>query len=420
MGMRSHRLRGIGAKRVGIAAMAICQQRPSPAASSLQFTGHVPWATVVGSGSQYERTRRRGLTDVVTHDRFQVTTIADALSDAVVGARDGVIHSWNAGAEQLFGYSAEEVIGKPVAVLYPAERQGELDEILARLRRGEAIEKFETVRRRKDGTEIEVSLSISPVRSPSGEIDGAAIVHDITARRHAEEIQGMLAEASRVLAVSLDYRATLPRVASLTLEGLADWCLIETVEADGKLSEVAVAHRDPDRIDAVRDMRRLYRAEPGRATIADRVLTTGRAELIPVVSDALLRNIAQDDEHLRMLRELELRSLVVVPMRARGRVLGTISLARAESTRRFGGEELELAEDIAQRAALTIDNANLYGAEREARRRGRAGRCPAGSTSDRHGRAFRRLDAESGRGGLRRRGCGRSRCGRRHRSACQR
>ena len=68
-----------------------------------------------------------------------------------------------------------------------------------------------------------------------------------------------------------------------------------------------------------------------------------------------------------MLRELGLRSLVVVPMRARGRVLGTISLARAESRRRFGGEELELAEDIAQRAALTIDNANLYGAEKEAR-----------------------------------------------------
>ena len=304
---------------------------------------------------------------MVTHDRFQVTTIADALSDAVVGARDGVIHSWNAGAEQLFGYGAEEVIGKPVAILYPPERQGELDEILARLRRGEAIEKFETVRRRKDGTEFEVSLSISPVRSPSGEIDGAAIVHDISARRHAEEIQGMLAEASRVLAVNLDYRATLSRVASLTLEGLADWCVVETVEADGSLSEVAVAHRDPNRLEVVREMRRLYPAEAGRATIAHRVLTTGTAELIPVVSDALLRNLAQDDEHLRMLRELGLRSLVVAPMRARGRVLGTISLARAESRRRFGSEELELAEDIAQRAALTIDNANLYGAEKEAR-----------------------------------------------------
>ena len=163
---------------------------------------------------------------MVTHDRFQVTTIAGALSDAVVEARDGVIHSWNAGAEQLFGYSAEEVIGKPVAILYPADRQDELEEVLARLRRGEAIENFETVRRRKDGTEVEVSLSISPVRSPSGEIDGAAIVHDISARRHAEEIQGMLAEASRVLAVNLDYHVALSRVASLTLEGLADWCVV--------------------------------------------------------------------------------------------------------------------------------------------------------------------------------------------------
>jgi PAS domain S-box-containing protein len=303
---------------------------------------------------------------VVTHDRSQVTTIAGALSDAVVGARDGVIHSWNAGAEQLFGYSAEEVIGKPVAILDPADRQDELEVVLARLGRGEAIENLETVRRRKDGTEVEVSLSISPVRSPSGEIDGAAIVHDISARRHAEEIQGMLAEASRVLAVNLDYRVALSRVASLALEGLADWCVVD-VETDGSLSEVAVAHRDPNRIEVVREMRRLYPTKAGRATIAHRVLTTGTAELVPVVSDALLRNIAQDDQHLHMLRELGLRSLLVVPMRARGRVLGTISLARVETSRRFGSEELELAEDIAQRAALTIDNANLYSAEKEAR-----------------------------------------------------
>jgi PAS domain S-box-containing protein len=97
-------------------------------------------------------------------DGLQPAAIAEALSDPVVEDLDGTIRSWNAGAEQLFGYRAEEIVGKPVSILYPPERLGELEEIVARLRRGEAIPQFETVRRRKDGTDVQVSLSISPVR----------------------------------------------------------------------------------------------------------------------------------------------------------------------------------------------------------------------------------------------------------------
>ena len=158
-------------------------------------------------------------------DRLELAAIAEALSDPVVGALDGTIHGWNAGAEQLFGYRAEEVFGKPVSILYPPERLGELEEILACLRRGEAIEQFDTVRRRKDGTDVQVSLSISPVRTQAGEIVGAAIVHDISDRKRREDFQSFLVEASRLLAVNLDYRETLSRVAHLTLSDLADWCL---------------------------------------------------------------------------------------------------------------------------------------------------------------------------------------------------
>jgi len=187
-------------------------------------------------------------------DGLQPAAIAEALSDPVVGALDGTIRSWNAGAEQLFGYRAEEIVGKPVSILYPPERLGELKEILSRLRRGEAIPQFETVRRRKDGTDVQVSLSISPVRCPSGEIVGTAIVHDISDRKRREDIQSFLAEASRLLAVNLDYHETLSRVAELTLAHLADWCLVETADAAGSFTQVAVAHRNQDKAELAREL----------------------------------------------------------------------------------------------------------------------------------------------------------------------
>jgi PAS domain S-box-containing protein len=306
----------------------------------------------------------------IPQDRPELPAIAEALSDPIVGALDGTIHTWNAGAEQLFGYRADEVIGKPVTILYPPERLGELDEILRRLGGGEAITQFDTVRRRKDGTDVNVSLGISPVRAKSGEIVGVAIVHDISHRKRQEDFQRFLVEASRLLAVNLDYRETLSRVAHLTLSDLADWCLVDVPgpTADS-LTQVAVAHRDPVKAELAREMRRLYPPDADRPDVALRVLSTGKAELIPEVSNALLQNIAQSPDHLRMLRELGPTSLIVVPLRVRERTLGTILIARTEADRQFSPEDLELAEDLARRAALAIDNSTLHRSEQEARHR---------------------------------------------------
>jgi PAS domain S-box-containing protein len=91
----------------------------------------------------------------VSQDRLGLAAIAETLSDPVFATSlDGTIHSWNAAAEQLYGYSAEEIVGKPVSILAPPERAGEIEEILARWRRGEVIKQFDTVRRRKDGTDV--------------------------------------------------------------------------------------------------------------------------------------------------------------------------------------------------------------------------------------------------------------------------
>ena len=185
-----------------------------------------------------------------------------------------------------------------------------------------------------------------------------------------ETIPWLVTEASRLLAVDLDYRLTLSRVAELMVSTVADWCVIATGDdGGGPLTEVAVAHRDPRTVEPAREIRRLHAPDPERPGIARPDLAAGRAELIPHVTDELLVRVAKSDAHLRILRELGPRSLVVAPLRTSRGMLGTMLLANVESDRRLGVDDLELAEDIGRRVALLIENATLLESEQKARRR---------------------------------------------------
>jgi PAS domain S-box-containing protein len=119
---------------------------------------------------------------------LRLAAIVESSDDAIIGKNlDGIIQSWNTGAERIFGYSADEAIGRSIRMIIPSDRQHEEDEVLSRIRRGEYVEHFQTVRRRKDGSEIEISLSVSPIKSPSGEIIGASkIARDISELKRAE------------------------------------------------------------------------------------------------------------------------------------------------------------------------------------------------------------------------------------------
>ncbi|HEY2358529.1 MAG TPA: PAS domain S-box protein [Phenylobacterium sp.] len=134
--------------------------------------------------------QREGLEEL----RQYLAAIVESSHDAILSKDlDGVITSWNRGAEQLFGYTAEETIGKSVTLLIPADRLDEEPSILARLRRGEHIDHYETVRRRKDGSLVDISLTVSPIRDSSGKVVGASkIARDISERRRAAEEQNLL------------------------------------------------------------------------------------------------------------------------------------------------------------------------------------------------------------------------------------
>src|SRR3954451_10752510 len=168
-----------------------------------------------------------------------------------------------------------------------------------------------------------------------------------------------LADAGRILGSSLDSTATLRQIEDLIVPGVADWCAIDLLDADGRLVPLALAHRDPARAHLVEELRTRYPADPNAPVGSYSVARTGQAALIAVVDEERLAT-ALGQEQIDLLRDLELRSWMCAPMTAAGKVLGTIGFAAAESGRTFEARHVEFAIDLAARAGAAIENARAF------------------------------------------------------------
>jgi PAS domain S-box-containing protein len=464
--------------------------------------------------------------------------IVESTDDAIFSKdADGLITSWNPAAERMYGYSADEAIGKHISLLMPEHRKGEERRLLEQVFAGEAVEHYETERLTKDGRIVSVSLTVSPVRDEQGQIYLASVIgRDITVQRrlreltsrlykittalsreitaertvevlleqalaafgadggavglldeagtevelvgttglretevaryqrfelaadnpmaeairtgeavytesaeelgsrysgladgtltfaalamvplslaerpigalslsfrdpqHFDEIErgflaaaaqqaahalerarlyesqrsltgrvAFLAEASELLGKSLDPEKTMRRFADLAVCEIADWCGVELLDENGALQNVAVAHVDPEQVEMAQELRTRYPPDPDAETGAPGVTRTGKSQLYPEIPDELLAESAEDEEHLSLIKALGLESAMVVPLIARGKALGAITYVSSEPGRRYGQEDLELAEDLARRAALAIDNSMLFHREHEA------------------------------------------------------
>lgn len=226
---------------------------------------------------------------------------------------------------------------------------------------GEAVDGEEIEIERADGSRATIRASSAPIHDGEGNVVAVvATCYDVTGQRRQEVGRRFLNEASDLLAGTLDYEATLRNVARLAIPELADWCTIEVLREDGGIDRLAVEHLRPEKSRLARGLTRRYPSDPNGGVGVARVLRTGVAELIPHVTDDLLASLAQDDDHLRLLRSAGMKSAMVAPLRARGRPLGAIVFVTAESGRHYTPADLELAKELALRAALAIDNARLY------------------------------------------------------------
>jgi PAS domain S-box-containing protein len=456
--------------------------------------------------------------------RQHLAAIVESSDDAIIGQTlDGRITSWNRGAKRLYGYTADEVIGKPLSILAPPDHADEIPTITERIRRGETVEHFEAQRVRKDGSRMEVSLTISPIRDAEGEVAGASrVARDITERKRAaealreevrttetlrriglalageldlhklvqtvtdeatrlsdaqfgaffynvvgergeaytlytlsgvpreafdrfpmprntavfdptfkgeatvrlddvtqdprfgknapyhgmpeghlpvrsylavpvksragevlgglffghpqagvfserderlvegiaaqaavaidnarlfeavqrqrlraergEQVSRFLADASVTLASLVDYESTLQKIAKLAVPRFADWAAVDMAE-DGGLRRLAVAHADPAKVELALELGRRYPPDPDSPHGAYHVLRTGQPEMMTDIPEEVLARQARDEDHLRLLRELGLVSYICVPLTVRGKTLGVLTFASAESSR---------------------------------------------------------------------------------------
>nr|WP_281380878.1 SpoIIE family protein phosphatase [Nocardioides panaciterrulae] len=173
-----------------------------------------------------------------------------------------------------------------------------------------------------------------------------------------------LADASARLASDLDYESTLVAVAEAAVPWFADWCAI-ALEDDGRLRNLSVAHAQPDSAPLVAELEEKYPADPESGQGGYQVLRTGQSLLVPEVTDEMLVLAARDEAHLRLVRKLNLRSVLSCPLKVHDRVLGVVTWVAGESGRRFSADDLAFGEDLAHRAAVAIDNAQLHSQVRD-------------------------------------------------------
>jgi len=303
-------------------------------------------------------------------DRSEVERIRHHLAEVVRGTQDavlskdlnGILTSWNRGAEALYGYTAEEAIGTHVSFIVPEDHKNEEMRILDRVKRGERLETYETERIRKDGARVDVSLTVSPIEHPVLGIVGASVVaRDITAERRRRRAQEFLVAATRALDASLDPNRTARTIVQTAVPSVAELCVIDFVRRDGWIGDSVVAGADPEAAAQLEAIRRQSPLDPGGDHPVARVLREGQPMVWPdLTSPESIAEVAQNDDHRRLMAEAGYRSAAVVPLMARGRTIGGLSFLHAHSHLRYDSADLELLAELGDRAALALDNARLY------------------------------------------------------------
>jgi len=184
--------------------------------------------------------------------------------------------------------------------------------------------------------------------------------HDVTEQKHDEQRAAFLTRASEVLASSLDSSKVVQSVADLVVPHLADWCAVLLVDEAGKAENAAVAHVDPAMVEWAHEIQRQYPPDLQSTQGVAMVYRTGKSLLLQEVTDDMIMQITKDENRLKLLRKIGMSSLMIVPIIAREKILGTLSFVAAESRMHYREEDLAFAEDLAKRIGLAIDNSRLY------------------------------------------------------------
>ena len=293
--------------------------------------------------------------------RAQSRDLIEHASDGIfVADLAGRYTAVNSAGCRMLGYACEEIVGKTIMDLIPPEDVERLAESKAQLEAG-GTHIGEWTLRRKDGTNLPVEVNAKIIRG--GRWQG--IVRDISERKRVEDEQRFLAEVGSVLATTLEYEDTLSNIARLVVRHLADVCIVDILEDSGEVRRLKVVSRDPSKAAACELMMH-QPVDSERSALLRSILEDWRPVLMEKLTRETVASWARSEEHLRALRDLDPRSLIVVPLVARGKLLGVVSLVSTTSSRIYGPADVRFAEEVAGRAALSLENARLYRAAQRA------------------------------------------------------
>jgi PAS domain S-box-containing protein len=294
-----------------------------------------------------------------------------ALDAVIVMGSDGRIRDWNQAAERLFGYPCQEAVGRELAgLIIPGPLRDAHRNALARyLRTGESTildRRLELPAMRRDGEEVPVELTVT--RPPGVEPPlFTGFVREIArggkgASENARLQQRMtfLAQSGLALDQSLDFDQTVHTLADLAVPDLAEIAVVDLLDRDGTVRTAIVAALEPANVPAVEQMRSDHPLPATSAHPVARALRSRAPVLEPAMSQDFLRSIAQGPEHYELMRAVGYSSAIVVPLIARGHVLGALSLLRLQRAPPYDEQDLVLAQELARRAALALDNSRLY------------------------------------------------------------
>jgi len=316
-------------------------------------------------GTELEITERKRLAEALRLAEATSSGILSISADAIISIdEEQRITSFNNGAEEIFGHSKAEAIGAPLEMLIPerlrtihrahVERFAAGREIARRMGdRGAVISGL-----RKNGEEFPADAAISRLEVGGTRVLTVAL-RDITHQKRIEREQRFLAEVGAVLASSLDFEKTVAQFAELAVREIADVCIVDLVEEDGALHGLKVASRDPERQWACDVLARNV-LDRERPHLVSAVFETHQQLLIAKVTAEAVASWGRDEEHLHALHVIDPRSLIAVPLLSRDKLLGVVVLISSMPSRLYGDSDLRLAEELARRAALSIENARLY------------------------------------------------------------
>jgi len=343
----------------------------------------------------HDITERKQAETALREREAQLSSIFQTIPDGItILDSSGQIIAANTAAEQILRLTRSDIVerGYNDASWFITTVDGDRfpdDELpfVRVMQTGEPVYGIEHAISHADGTRTILSINASPLFDAQGRIINViAALSDITERKqteeervqlvqeqaaravaeHAQQQSAFLAEVSAVLSSSLEYEQTLQSVANLAVPYFADWCSVDLLNDDRTIERVAVAHSDPEKVKFAWELAQRFPRHLDDGYGVSKVMQTGEVEIAIEITDEQLVAAVQNAEYLEILRVAGLKSSILAPLQARGRVLGSISFVFSESDRRYRPEDIALAQDLARRAAIAIDNARLYNETQQA------------------------------------------------------